>query len=217
MPEATARKIITEEIRFMGRVYRCYPNSKNRPDRVYYKRASGKWLHRDIWESYNRKKIPKGFHIHHIDENPRNNSPENLECISPREHIAKHPPKKEWLERRSDHLNEIRPLASRWHGSKAGLAWHSENGKKCRKNFVPVEKNCSFCGGVFLANHSGHRDKFCSNPCKSAHRRRAGTDNEERCCPQCNGIFSTNKYKETRFCSRSCAQNNRVKDKVSRL
>ena len=39
-----------------------------------------KRLHRYVWEC-NYGEIPKGYHIHHIDENKGNNSIENLELI----------------------------------------------------------------------------------------------------------------------------------------
>jgi hypothetical protein len=42
--------------------------------------------YRKIWEEYNGKKIPKGYHIHHIDGNHSNNDPNNLICCSPQEH-----------------------------------------------------------------------------------------------------------------------------------
>lgn len=46
--------------------------------------------YRKIWEEYNNQKIPKGYHIHHIDGNRENNDPENLQCVSPEEHFMIH-------------------------------------------------------------------------------------------------------------------------------
>ncbi len=45
--------------------------------------------YRKIYESYYGK-IPKGYHIHHIDGNPLNNEISNLECVSPEEHSKIH-------------------------------------------------------------------------------------------------------------------------------
>jgi hypothetical protein len=41
--------------------------------------------HRKVYESCYGK-IPKGFHIHHIDKNPLNNNIENLICITEEDH-----------------------------------------------------------------------------------------------------------------------------------
>ena len=46
-------------------------------------------IHRIIWECVNGE-IPKGYHIHHIDGNPSNNSIYNLELIESNEHLSKH-------------------------------------------------------------------------------------------------------------------------------
>lgn len=46
--------------------------------------------YRQIWEVYNKQKIPKGWHIHHIDGNHENNEPTNLACVSPEEHFNIH-------------------------------------------------------------------------------------------------------------------------------
>lgn len=45
--------------------------------------------YRKIYEDHFGK-IPKGYHIHHIDRNPYNNSIENLVCLSPEEHSKIH-------------------------------------------------------------------------------------------------------------------------------
>ena len=49
----------------------------------------GRSLHRFKWESM-RGPIPKGFHVHHKDENKMNNSIYNLECLSPKDHGELH-------------------------------------------------------------------------------------------------------------------------------
>lgn len=46
-------------------------------------------LHRVIWETANGE-IPKGYDIHHIDENRQNNSISNLELIPFSTHRSKH-------------------------------------------------------------------------------------------------------------------------------
>ncbi len=69
-----------EVIEFEGRKYRRYPNATGISEQRYFK-CRGRHLHRDIWKS-NYGEIPRGYHIHHIDKNPLNNSISNLECIS---------------------------------------------------------------------------------------------------------------------------------------
>lgn len=45
--------------------------------------------YRKIYENHYGK-IPKGYHIHHIDGNPFNNDISNLQCLSPEEHSKIH-------------------------------------------------------------------------------------------------------------------------------
>ncbi len=45
--------------------------------------------YRKIYENQYGK-IPKGYHIHHIDGNPFNNEISNLKCVSPEEHSEIH-------------------------------------------------------------------------------------------------------------------------------
>lgn len=46
--------------------------------------------YRKIFEDHHQVKIPKGWHIHHIDGNRHNNEITNLEMLSPDEHAQKH-------------------------------------------------------------------------------------------------------------------------------
>ena len=50
----------------------------------------GKLLHRLIYESYYNMEIPKGFQIHHRNNNPLDNHIENLEMLSQSEHMKHH-------------------------------------------------------------------------------------------------------------------------------
>jgi hypothetical protein len=49
----------------------------------------GKLLHRLLWEDYFGP-IPEGYFIHHIDENPINNTLPNLQLMSEHEHKSLH-------------------------------------------------------------------------------------------------------------------------------
>lgn len=46
--------------------------------------------YRKIWEKMNNKKIPIGYHIHHLDGDKTNNNVKNLVCVSPKEHFEIH-------------------------------------------------------------------------------------------------------------------------------
>jgi len=52
--------------------------------------------YRKIWEEANNAKIPKGYHIHHIDGNHNNNNPDNLLCVSVQEHFNIHKSQGDW-------------------------------------------------------------------------------------------------------------------------
>lgn len=63
-------------------------------DSPHWKGGSRYYFHkyaRIIWEEHNGVKIPPGHHIHHIDGNYRNNNPENLQLLTPEEHLQLHP------------------------------------------------------------------------------------------------------------------------------
>lgn len=194
---------MVEVVEWNGVLWRRYPESKNQSQRKYFKRIT-KFLHRAVWESVHGD-IPKGFHIHHIDGDTRNNAIENLECINPKDHASRHTWSAERKEQQARFLSSIRELAKPWHSSDEGRAKHREIGAMAYKQFVPVPKNCEACGKVFEPKALGNRDKFCSNACKSAWRRTSGKDNEQRNCMQCGKSFVANRYTKSRTCGRSCA------------
>ena len=94
--------------------------------------------------------------------------------------------------------------APKWHKSKEGRIWHKEHAKKHNfGNYELKTKKCQVCSKEYQSKslHS----KYCSNGCKSKGRLLSGVDNVDRECVGCGATFSTNKYKKTKTCSRSCA------------
>jgi hypothetical protein len=202
----------SETIVFNGIRFRRYPESKLRSARVYFtpgmadKLNGFGTLHQEIWKSAHGP-IPDGFHIHHIDHDPLNNSIDNLTCMSEREHHQHHGRSEsqqmrlrspEWL----DHLADLRVLAAGWHSTPEGIEWHKAHGAATWQNRVKRSGTCEQCGDAFA---SLKPLRFCSNKCKSAWRRDTGMDDETRMCGLCGTEFTVNKYARKNYCSRSCA------------
>ncbi|WP_406079175.1 HNH endonuclease signature motif containing protein [[Kitasatospora] papulosa] len=203
-----------ESILFRGITFRRYPDATGRAERAYFTpggtdRGNGvRRLHEEIWMAHNGAEIPSGHHIHHRDGNPLNNKPGNLACLSADEHASHHAG-----ERRGsctpeafENLNRIRPLASDWHRSEAGRAWHVEHAQRLWESRTPVAYTCEQCGSGYQSKSRHGGERFCSNACKSAWRRTSGLDDESRNCQRCKAEFHTNKYKKTRFCGKSCSR-----------
>src|SRR4051794_22603542 len=82
------------EVTYNGRLYRRYPHGKQRAHRVYYVptgpgAGGAETLHRQIWSDHNGP-IPAGCDVHHRDEDPFNNDPGNLVCVTRVAHQAEH-------------------------------------------------------------------------------------------------------------------------------
>lgn len=166
-------------------------------------------LHRYIWYYYNGE-IPKGCDIHHIDKNKDNNDIRNLQLLKSSEHKKLHGEdgdgtagkSKEWLVK---NLNEkARPKAIEWHKSEEGRKWHKEHYKQHPFKHEERELVCEHCGKTYKAMYNS-LNRFCSNNCKSAYRRKSGVDNEQRKCVVCGTEFTANKYTKKQTCGRSCA------------
>jgi hypothetical protein len=193
-----------QEIVFNGKIYRRYPDSNRESDRRYYKTSANvdeKYLHRAVWAEKNGK-IPDGYHIHHINGNFLDNDISNLKCLSVEEHSAIHPGNPSM---QKYCLSRARGGAIKWHKSKEGSEWHREHYNRYKhKLHAKVAKICTQCGSSFCGQQ-GETVKFCSNKCKSKHRRMLGIDNEKRTCGQCGTEFYVSKYSKIRTCSIACA------------
>lgn len=165
--------------------------------------SSRKRLHVYMWEKYNGK-IPKGYEIHHKDENKGNNEIANLMCMTRKEHLKWHAENisDEQLEKARKNLEVARVKASDWHKSEEGREWHRSQVHKRFNHQEKFKLKCFVCSKGYTS--SKRWSKFCSRKCASQHRRDSGKDNEFRDCVICSNRFEANKYSTRKTCSKNC-------------
>lgn len=185
-------------------IYRNYTFSKHPKQPYYYATVKQKkqCLHRYMYEC-EVGEIPPGYHVHHVDENPFNNTITNFKLVLGSEHISMHikkRPREQLLK-----LQEMgREHAKIWHSSAEGREWHKENYEK-NKGFLhqKVKRICAHCSTPTLTTRRDG-NAFCSNNCKSAWRRKNKPDKKQAICPVCGIEFTTLKYLPNTYCSRKC-------------
>lgn len=131
-------------------------------------------MHRYVWEFYNCK-IPKGYHVHHIDGDKSNNDISNLQLLKGTEHWSLHgklltEEEREW--RKNNIIKNAVPKAVEWHKSEEGIAWHKKQVQNRKDNRTIRKCVCEECGKEFTI-FSNRNSKFCSNACKARAFRRA--------------------------------------------
>lgn len=142
---------------FDGRTYHIRKNG-------YYK--SGQlWLHREIWKKAHGE-IPSGCYIHHKDGNRENNSLENLECVTPTQHIANHRTP-ELVEKWKKNLVKACEAARHCDYRKNTEA-HSLAAKKGYHKMPWYKHTCQICGQEYLSK--AKESRYCSTKCKNIAR-----------------------------------------------
>lgn len=192
-------------------------------DRKFYKdNTTGYWIscdytkdrprvraHQWVWINVHGK-IPKGYHIHHKNENKSDNRIDNLELIERSRHLSFHTKErmKDPIKKKAvlENIDKIRPLTKAWHASPEGIAWHRLHAIKCQfGNGEYFDYICRECKKPYKSKVTGEEStKFCSNNCKSKNRRSQKIDDVERTCKMCGKIFTCNKYQKTKTCGRDC-------------
>ena len=147
----------------------------------YYKTRKGKknkkakfpTLHQAVWSSVHGK-LPKGYCIHHKDENPMNNDIDNLELLSIQAHNAHHAKTNIWIHSNEckDHLRKVRLLSLNWHSTPEGKKYHADHIREIWKNHEWFEKPCQECGKIFRSQKPFA--KSCSHYCSFKHRKKFG-------------------------------------------
>jgi HNH endonuclease len=182
--------------------------------KFYQDKSKGYWISTDyprvrahcwVWKNHFGE-IPKGYHVHHKDEDKSNNDISNLTLIEKSKHLSFHMSKPENKARSSKIAELIRPLTKEWHASAEGKAWHSYHALK--NNFgkwEPRKLSCEVCN-IEYETTKRNRSRFCSNKCRSKYRRKKGLDNVNKECPCCKKTYAVNKYLNQIFCSKTCAR-----------
>ena len=168
---------IQEIIIFNGKEYRLMGSRK------YYlsqsttiegkKRAKG--LHVAIWEYYNKKEVPKGYHVHHKDGNTFNNDISNLECIPAKQHLSEES-KKNWenselREKMLENLKSASEKSKEWHKSEEGKEWHKKHATRSILGEYQT-RVCINCGKEYQTRYKGET-KFCCKKCGYYYRRKS--------------------------------------------
>lgn len=126
-------------------------------------RGSRKDLHIAVYEKFHGP-VPKGFLVHHIDHNPDNNHPSNLQCMSRSEHQRHHVLdkfKKNMRRRRCAHCKKF---------YMSGASFSKYCGAVCntarrRKDGTDNEmRPCRLCNKPFSINKY-IPTQTCSKPC----------------------------------------------------
>jgi endogenous inhibitor of DNA gyrase (YacG/DUF329 family) len=173
----------SEVVVYNGLKYRRYEGRDYYAvDACYIRKGYERSLHRQVWRDANGP-IPDGHHIHHIDGNPLNNSLDNLQCVTVKEHLG--------------------PLAV-WHRTPRGRAVHRALASIVWENPKATSLVCELCGKPFDTICKNGYNRFCSNNCKTKARKLSGVDDEQRTCPECGKVFTINKYKVQTCCGHSC-------------
>lgn len=165
----------------------------------YFQRYGAR-LHRVVWTRANGRDVPDGYDVHHDDEDRSNNQPGNLVLMAKAEHAAHH---------HAGHERGIPSAATDaardWHASDAGREWHRRHyAGVADKLHQRVSMRCAQCGGTFDGVVNG-LTRFCSNGCKTKHRKASGVDDEQRACMVCGSSFVANRYAAKSTCSRRCS------------
>lgn len=171
-----------------------------------YFQHRGKRLHIAVWK-YHNGEIPKGYHVHHADEDRSNNQIENLRLLPASMHAGFHNSKEKRGDYQQKHIKDMQTLAAEWHGSDAGRQWHQKHAKEMWDNAEPIKYICTECGKEFesMNRYGPDGNRFCSDKCRAAFRRHTGADDVDRVCAYCGKTFRTNKYSKAKCCSCECA------------
>lgn len=177
--------------------------------KFYQDKQTGYWIstdmpkiraHQWVWKNIHGL-IPKGYHIHHKDENKSNNDINNLILVKPAEHLRLHASEERTAKRR-EQMHVIRHLTKHWHASKEGHDWHKLHGLKTWVERAPIKIICKICSKEAITKT--YHQEFCSNACKSKWRRHQKIDYIEKTCVECKKMFYSSKYSKNITCGRTC-------------
>ncbi|MDD1710874.1 MAG: HNH endonuclease [Methanoregulaceae archaeon] len=139
-----------------GITFKRYSESKQRAGSTYFRaKVCGKtvYLHVYLWERDHGRKVPKGFVVHHINEDSSDNRPENFQLMTRTNHRKIHGYKR----KHPGNPETLRQYPDAWKLSILS-----------RANAPKVEVICLECKNSFKVAHSHAKTtKFCSPRCRT--------------------------------------------------
>lgn len=197
--------VVSDTIQEFGgvRYYRCGK---------YFRRTSNHFkgsrlLHRDVYAA-NHGDIPDTHHVHHVDEDRSNNSPENLQLLPISEHCSIHAKEAGALSKlRGEFIGQEKAKA--WHRSEEGRAWHAENSRRAFKRFANRVGECIVCSKTYMYSAIPEK-RFCGQACFQRLQRRTGAYLVSRNCVICCAEFRIDKHEERKYCSKGCIDRARL-------
>lgn len=200
---------------YNGKKYTCVPNHKDKRRRYLASTTNRgeKYLHRQVWID-NFGQIPKGYHIHHKDENIYNNDIANLACISRVDHFLEHKEQTmSWSrsEENKKNLRKHQPKASLWMKTDEAKRHFRQIGKKNALNSI-VKRTCATCESEFDGCELIKEAKFCSKKCKSIY---FGKQKKTINCVVCGKSAEIYKYSKSKACSMSCTNTKKYKEVIN--
>lgn len=187
-------KSTTQSVQFNGVWYHKREGSK-----YYWGKGGTQSLHRAIWEDAHGP-VPPNHNVHHKDGDPDNNSIDNLECLSVKEHRRHHADHDGPSQKMLSHLESIKEDAAAWHGSRQGRKWHSQHSFRLWSKRKPKTYVCQYCGKDYQSRATASR--FCSAYCRN---RASPYRLPPRNCDWCGNQYIPN-HKGRKYCSHHCAQ-----------
>lgn len=165
-------------------------------------KASEPLAHQWVWMNHFGD-IPEGYHIHHKDHDKSNNDIENLEMLSPSDHLKKHwqDPKKRIDA--SKKIEKSRLKMNEWLKSEEGRQIQREGAKKGWETRKEISVQCKICKIDFKTKQPNA--KFCSEKCYARWHRNSKMNYIDRNCPVCHKEFKACKSSKQKLCSRRCS------------
>lgn len=152
--------------------------------------GDGRRLHIAIWEDANRRPLPEGLIVHHVDHDKANNDPGNLMATT-----------------RADHNRHHQKGAVRDATARARIKAGVEQSWAVREERTLT---CERCGAEFTTRSTRPQVRFCSKRCQNQTRRErsSGLETWEPVTAWCEGCGHDFKPKDrrTRFCSAKCRE-----------
>jgi hypothetical protein len=159
--------------------------------------------HQWVWLNYH-KLIPKGYHIHHLNNDKSDNNIENLELIRASRHMSHHMQDPKRKLKAKEMADKYRHLTKEWHASPEGIKWHRAHGLLSWITRNPIQITCKMCSKE--TQTKTYHQEFCSNACKSKWRRANKIDDIDKTCPACQKQYRTSKYSRSKTCGRACGK-----------